>query len=58
MAAIKHLENVICASSILGVNMVTTFIGRDQTKSVEENLELVKEVWPEIIREAEAYKKR
>ena len=33
--------------------MVTTFIGRDQTKTVEENLELVKEVWPDIIKLAE-----
>ena len=33
--------------------MVTTFIGRDQTKSVEQNLELVKEVWPPIIALAE-----
>ncbi len=54
--AVAHLKKVIAASSKLGIGMVTTFIGRDQTKSVEENLELVKEVWPEIIREAEAYK--
>ena len=33
--------------------MVTTFIGRDQTKTVEENLELVKEVWSSIIKLAE-----
>jgi len=52
-AAVAHLKNVIRASSKLGVNMVTTFIGRDQTKSVEENLELVKEVWPPIIALAE-----
>ncbi len=54
--AVAHLKKVIAASSKLGIGMVTTFIGRDQTKSVEENLELVKEVWPEIIREAESYK--
>jgi len=52
-AANEHLKKVICASAKLGVNMVTTFIGRDQTKSVEENLELVKEVWPSIIALAE-----
>ena len=33
--------------------MVTTFIGRDQSKTVEENLALVKEVWPPIIKLAE-----
>ncbi|MBR2913883.1 MAG: sugar phosphate isomerase/epimerase, partial [Oscillospiraceae bacterium] len=32
-AAVEHLKKVICASAKLGVNMVTTFIGRDQTKS-------------------------
>ena len=52
-AAVEHLKKVICASSRLGVNMVTTFIGRDQTKTVEENLELVKEVWPPIVALAE-----
>jgi len=52
-AAVEHLKKVVCASAKLGVNMVTTFIGRDQTKTVEENLELVKEVWPPIIALAE-----
>lgn len=52
-AAVAHLKNLIKASAKLGVNMVTTFIGRDQTKTVEENLELVKEVWPSIITLAE-----
>ena len=41
-AAVEHLKNVILASAKLNVNMVTTFIGRDQTKTVEENLLLVK----------------
>ena len=52
-AVVEHLKNVIRASAKLSVGMVTTFIGRDQTKTVEENLELVKEVWPEIIALAE-----
>lgn len=52
-AAVEHLKNVICASRKLGIKMVTSFIGRDQTKNVEENLELVKEVWPPIIKVAE-----
>jgi len=52
-AAVEHLKKVICASAKLGVNMVTTFIGRDQTKTVEENLEILKEVWPPIIALAE-----
>jgi sugar phosphate isomerase/epimerase len=52
-AAVEHLKNLIKASAKLGVGMVTTFIGRDQSKTVEENLELVKEVWPAIIKVAE-----
>lgn len=52
-AAVEHLKNLIKASAKLGVGMVTTFIGRDQTKTVEENLELVKEVWPPIMKIAE-----
>ena len=53
MAAINHLKAVIKASAKLGVNMVTTFIGRDQYKTVEENIELFKKIWPEIIQLAE-----
>lgn len=52
-AAIRHLRKLICASAKLGVNMVTTFIGRDQNKTVEENLELMKEIWPPILKLAE-----
>ena len=52
-AAVSHLKNLIKASHKLGIGMVTTFIGRDQTKNIEENLELVKEVCPSIIKTAE-----
>ncbi len=52
-ANIEHLKKVINMSALLGVNMVTTFVGRNQTKTVEENLELVKEIWPPIVKLAE-----
>lgn len=52
-ASIAHLKKVINMSALMGVNMVTTFIGRDQTKTVEENLEIFMEIWPEIIKLAE-----
>lgn len=52
-AALAHLKTLIKASSKLGVNMVTTFIGKDQYKTVEENIELFKAVWPPIIALAE-----
>lgn len=50
---ITHLYKLIDASALLGVNMVTTFVGRDPHKTVSENLELVKEVWPPIVKYAE-----
>ena len=50
---ISHLYKLIDASAMLDVNMVTTFVGRDPKKSVSENLELVKEVWPPIVKYAE-----
>jgi len=57
-ANISHLMKVIEASAVLGVHLVTTFIGRDQTKTVEENLELVKERGPPIRAHAEEKKVR
>ncbi len=57
-ANIAHLKKVIHASAMLGVNLVTTFIGRDQHKTVEENLELVREVWAPLLQYAEQEKVR
>ncbi|MBQ8523936.1 MAG: sugar phosphate isomerase/epimerase [Clostridia bacterium] len=52
-ASIDHLMKVINMSALLGVNMVTTFVGRMQEKTVEENIEEFKKVWPAIIKFAE-----
>ncbi|MDR1965817.1 MAG: sugar phosphate isomerase/epimerase [Synergistaceae bacterium] len=57
-AAIKHIYKLIDASALMGINMVTTFIGRDKTKTVEENLDLYEQVWTPIIRYAEEKKVR
>lgn len=54
----EHLKKVIAASKELGVNLVTTFIGRDQTKSIEENLEMLPAVWEPILAVAEEKKVR
>jgi sugar phosphate isomerase/epimerase len=54
-ANIRHLISCIKASAKLHVNMVTTFIGRDQTKNVEDNLEIVRRVWPSILDTAREY---
>jgi sugar phosphate isomerase/epimerase len=49
---------LIDVSAAMGVNMVTTFIGKDKSKTVEDNLELYKEVWTPIVRFAEGKKVR
>lgn len=51
---IDHMKAVMRASKMLDVNLVTTFIGRDQTKTVEENIEEVKKVWPPLMAYAES----
>ncbi len=51
---IDHLKNVIDAAALLGVPIVNTFIGRDPTKSVDDNWPLLKSVWPDVIRHVEA----
>lgn len=50
---IRHLYKLIDASAMLDVNMITTFVGRDPQKSVAQNLELLKEIWPPIVQYAE-----
>ncbi|MBP3901550.1 MAG: sugar phosphate isomerase/epimerase [Blautia sp.] len=50
---VDHLHKLIDASALLGVNMVTTFIGRVPNKTVKENLEIAKEVWTPILAHAE-----
>jgi sugar phosphate isomerase/epimerase len=52
-SAVSHLEKLITASAKLGVGMVTTFIGRDQYRGIEENIELFRDIWPPIIESAE-----
>lgn len=52
-ANIEHLEKVIRAARFLGVGMVTTFIGRDKSRTVDENLELFQQIWGDILQCAE-----
>ncbi len=52
-ANVSHLCKVIRAAAKLKVNLVTTFIGRDQHLTFEQNLEEVKKVWPPILKLAE-----
>lgn len=53
VANIEHLKKVIVASHRLGIGMVTTFVGRDQNKTVEENMLMFQNIWPPIIKFAE-----
>ena len=49
-AAQAHLRKVIDAAARLGVNLVGTFIGRDQSKPPEPAFAEVLEQWPPIVR--------
>ena len=49
----EHIKKVIAASAKLGVNVANSFIGRDQTKSIDDNWTAFDEVWPSIIAFAE-----
>jgi sugar phosphate isomerase/epimerase len=51
----RHIEKVICAAEVLGVKQMNTFIGRDWTKTVDENWPRFKETWKPLIRFAEEH---
>jgi sugar phosphate isomerase/epimerase len=50
---VEHIKKVIAASAMLNVNVMNTFIGRDPSKSIEDNWPLFEEIWPPIIEFAE-----
>lgn len=50
---IEHIKKLIKAAPTLGVDTVTTFIGRDQHATVSDNMKEFKKVWPDIIKYAE-----
>ncbi|MGF1583320.1 MAG: sugar phosphate isomerase/epimerase family protein [Gemmataceae bacterium] len=52
--AVEHLRKVIETAPTLGVNTVTTFIGRDWHKSVEENWPLMKAIFTDLVALAES----
>ena len=49
----NHIKKVIRASALLGVNRMNTFIGRDWTKSVDENWPRFLQTWKPIVALAE-----
>ena len=48
-----HLRKVIDAAAKLGVPVVGTFVGRDQTKTVPDNFREFRKVWPRLVEYAE-----
>ena len=52
-AARLHLKKVIKAASLLGLETVNTFVGRDWTKSVDDNWPRFLKTWRPLIRFAE-----
>lgn len=56
--SVDHINALIDVSAEMGIHMVTTFIGKDKNKTVEENLDLYEEVWKPIIKHAEEKKVR
>ncbi len=51
--AVEQIRAVITATSMLGLTRMNTFIGRDWTKSVDDNWPRFLETWKPIIRHAE-----
>jgi sugar phosphate isomerase/epimerase len=50
---VEHLKEVIKAAKLLGVPVVNTFIGRDWTKTVDDNWPRFRQVWPPLVKFAE-----
>ena len=44
-----HLDNVVDAAVLLGVEVVGTFVGADPARSLTENLRSYAEVWPALV---------
>jgi sugar phosphate isomerase/epimerase len=47
---IEHLKQVILAAELLEVEIVGTFVGRDQDKTTPANLEAFAKIWPPIVK--------
>ena len=45
----EHLKQIILAAKRLSVDIVNTFIGRDQTRTIDDNWERFKQVWKPLI---------
>ncbi len=52
-AAVGHLKKVIKAASLLGLKNVNSFIGRDWTRSIDDNWPRFLKIWKPLIQLAE-----
>ena len=52
--AVEHLKKVISAARLLGLDVVNTFVGRDFTKSIDDNWPRFLKTWKPIIKHAES----
>jgi sugar phosphate isomerase/epimerase len=52
-AVLAHFKKVIQAAALLEIGQVTTFIGRDWTKSVDENWPKFLRIWKPLVKFAE-----
>lgn len=50
---VEHIRKVIAASAQLGVRQMNTFIGRDWTKSIDDNWPRFVETWKPLLKYAE-----
>jgi sugar phosphate isomerase/epimerase len=55
---VQHIKKVILAAELLGVEVVNTFVGRDWTRSVDDNWPRFQEVWPPLVKFAEDHGRR
>lgn len=49
---IDHIRAVVDAARILGLATVNTFVGRDPSRSIDDNWPVFREVWPPLVRYA------
>lgn len=50
---LDHIKKIIKAAALLNIPVVNTFIGRDHTKSIDDNFKVFLKRWPSVIKFAE-----
>jgi sugar phosphate isomerase/epimerase len=50
---LEHIKQVIRGAAKLGVPVVNTFIGRDTSRNIKDNLDRFADVWPAVVKVAE-----